>query len=248
MENSIIRITPEEISHINEMDDNTLTKYAHAKSSQILELVGVLSQKIRDAKELADYAKKIKTGFCHPFGTRKKATITADALTMTNEAVESLSVIQQETIMFTCVSARFARAMHETMSALMASGFRDTNGNLHELDKNTQEFAQHILDAADDFARKQAALDAVQNKLEEQINAVSGVAENNRVRLDENMVANLKRDRRIYDLEQKIARLDKTRRSAFIVYVLVSILSIALSCFAVFIAIIVFVLYLASGK
>jgi Flp pilus assembly protein TadB len=75
--------------------------------------------------------------------------------------------------------------MHQTMARMMAAGFRDANGNIRELDENTQQFAQHILDEAERFVKNQKAVENELNKQGESINAVTKIAEDNRRRLAE---------------------------------------------------------------
>lgn len=180
-----LTLTRQEIERISKMDNNALTQFAKEKSAWILTQVCELSNEIEGAISAANEAKEIKTGFLHWGGTRRKADLSADALTRTNKAVDALAKIQQEAIMFTCISTRFAMVMHETMAKMMAEGLRDANGNIRELDGDAQEFAQHILDAADDFTRKQAAVEAAQQKQDERIEKVASIAQDNQRRLEE---------------------------------------------------------------
>jgi len=185
MKNEVFAITQEEMSRIDRMDNDTLSAFARQKASAILGLFQDLSTAIKDAKQKADAAKDVKTGLFHVGGTRKKATMTVDALTDTNMSVATLATIQQETILFVCSSVRFARAMHETMAAMMVRGFQDSNGNVQTLDENTQQFAQHILNAADDFTRKQGIVEARQDAQDARIVKVEGTVEENLRRLSE---------------------------------------------------------------
>ena len=211
-----LTLTKREIERISKLDNNALTKFAKEKAALILTRVSELSDRIDEAKSAAKAAKRIKTGLLHWGGTRRKADMSADALTRTNEALAELAAVQQESIMFTCISTRFARVMHQTMAKMMANGFRDTNGNLRELDGNSQEFAQHILDAAEDFTRKQAEVELSQQKQSERIDKVEGLAEDNRRRLAEKDSLDEKQDKGIAEAmalargnRERLGRKDK---------------------------------------
>ena len=169
MTNDIVKLTPDVEEQIRQMDNDTLSLFARKKASAILQRVSELSAKIEAAKEASKGAKGVKTGFLKFGNTKKKVDLTADALDKTNEAMANIAEIQHETILFTCISARFARAMCEAMSLMMANGLKDSNGNLHELDQNTQAFAHHIQSTAEDFARKQIENEAWQNQQDEEL-------------------------------------------------------------------------------
>ncbi len=174
----------EESAKINKMDERSLKAYAEKKTEFILGEVLKLAEIIKKAKQSAQEAKDIKTGFFRIGKTRKKVDLNSDAIMNTNSAVSKLASIQRETIMFACISTRFARVMVETMSAMMAKGFVNVNGSIRELDENSQDFANAIMDAASDFAKKQGAIERTQAIHAESLANISTKVDNNSSRLD----------------------------------------------------------------
>ena len=183
MENNSLIKSSQDIEAIRTMSNEELAKYAETKSKEILSLIDQSCEKVKAAKVDAESAKRKKTFL--GFGTKAKLDAIAAASVKTNEAMAELINLQKESITFTCVSVEFAHVMHQTMARMMAAGFRDANGNIRELDENTQQFAQHILDEAERFVKNQKAVENELNKQGESINAVTKIAEDNRRRLAE---------------------------------------------------------------
>ena len=183
MENNTLVKSSQDYEAIHKMSKEELAKYAETKSKEILTLIQQSCDKVEKANRDAQKAKEIKIGWFSR--SKAKTDAVASALLKTNEAVAELANLQKEAISFTCVSVEFAHVMHQTMARLMVSGFKDANGNLRELDKNAQEFAQHVLDEAERFVKNQQAVESELNRQAESINAVAKVAEDNRRRLTE---------------------------------------------------------------
>ena len=209
MTNDIVKLTPDVEEQIRQMDNDTLSLFARKKASAILQRVSELSAKIEAAKEASKGAKGVKTGFLKFGNTKKKVDLTADALDKTNEAMANIAEIQHETILFTCISARFARAMCEAMSLMMANGLKDSNGNLHELDQNTQAFAHHIQSTAEDFARKQIENEAWQNQQDEELERQREKDEEHDLELERQRKKDDEHDRRLEDLDSRIEVMEK---------------------------------------
>ena len=172
MNNDLIRLDEGEVKAIQQMNSAELQEYAEKKSAAILEMINESSRKVTEAKNAAESAKRMKIGFLGR-GTAAKATATANALTKTNLAVAELAQLQKEAIHFTCMSAEFARVMHQTMAKMMASGFRDAHGCIQMVDSNAQEFAQHILDEAEAFTKNQKAVEEHQAAQDKKLDAFS---------------------------------------------------------------------------
>ncbi len=190
MAGELIRLSSNDIESINNLDIKSLEAFANKKTVEIITVVSELSDKIKKAQALSKEANDIKTGGIKNFvllgsQTRKKGDLTARGLTQTNEAVAELARIQQETIRFVCISAKFALCMHKSMAAMMARGFQDRDGYLHTLDDNTRAFAQHILDCAEDFTRQQMAIEEADKKRDQRIEAVSNIVESQKQQLSE---------------------------------------------------------------
>lgn len=241
MENNSLIKSSQDIEAIRKMSNEELAKYAETKSKEILILIQQSCEKVKDAKRDAKEAEKMKIGW---FGRSKaKTDAVASALLKTNEAVAELANLQKEAITFTCVSVEFAHVMHQTMARMMAAGFRDANGNIRELDENTQEFAQHILDEAERFVKNQKAVENELNKQGESINAVTKIAEDNRRRLAEKDDLDKKQEeciaanRKSIDENHEAIHLARTQISAIkamsIIAMIASIFSLLLSTVAI---------------
>ena len=237
MENNSLVKSSQDYDAIRKMSKEELTKYAETKSKEILSLIDQSCKKVAAAKVDSVNAERMKIGF---WGRSKaKTDAVASALLRTNDAVAELANLQKEAITFTCVSVEFAHGMHQTMAKLMAVGFRDTNGNLRKLDKNTQEFAQQILDEAERFVKNQQAVESELNRQSESINAVAKVAEDNRRRLtekddlDKKQEESIAANRKSIDENHEAIDLNCTQISAIkarsTIAMVVSIFSIALS-------------------
>jgi len=92
---------------------------------------------------------------------------------------------------------------------MMANGLKDSNGNLHELDQNTQAFAQHILSTADDFARKQMQNEVWQNQQDEELERQREKDEEHDLELERQRKKDDEHDRRIEDLDSRIEVMEK---------------------------------------
>lgn len=153
-----------------------LQAIADAEAARILEKIKEQSDKIDSAKDAAVRAKNyerpnlIRRNLPSFLGGKsdggEKVDKVASAVVRTNEAVAGLGDLVQESIKFTCTSVRFAQVMHKTMAYMMVNGFKDTNGNLQKLSGSSQEFAEEILSAAEDFVVKQAAVEEKQAELD----------------------------------------------------------------------------------
>ena len=140
-----------------------IQKLAKDKSVEILQKINATAKRIAEAKEEADSAKAMKSGW---FGkTRKKADATANAVVATNKALSEMNDLLQESIRFTCSSIEFAQAMHKTMAYMMVNGFKDANGKITRLSSDSKETVQLIIDEADDFVTKQLAVEKKQMEI-----------------------------------------------------------------------------------
>ncbi len=241
MENNSLVKSSRDYDAIHKMSKEELAKYAETKSKEILSLIDQSCEKVKAAKVDAENAKRKK--IILGFGTKAKLDAVAAANVKTNEAVAELANLQKEAITFTCVSVEFAHVMHQTMARMMAAGFRDANGNIRELDENTQQFAQHILDEAERFVKNQQAVESELNRQAESINAVAKVAEDNRRRLTEKDDLDKKHEeciaanRKSIDANHEAIHLTRTQLSAIkamsIIAMIASIFSLLLSTVAV---------------
>lgn len=241
MENNSLIKSSQDIEAIRKMSNEELAKYAENKAKEILALIQQSCNKVKKANEEAEIAKAMKIRFWER--SKAKTDAVASALLKTNEAVGELANLQKEAITFTCVSVEFAHVMHQTMARMMAAGFRDANGNIRELDENTQQFAQHILDEAERFVKNQKAVENELNKQGESINAVAKVAEDNRRRLtekddlDKKQEEGIAANRKSIDENHEAIHSNRTQifaiKAMSTIAMIVSIFSIVLSVVAI---------------
>jgi hypothetical protein len=159
-----------------------LQKLAENKSGEILQRINATTKRIMEAKQEADLAKALKSGW---FGkTRKKVDATANAVVITNEALSEMNNLLQESIKFTCSSIQFAQVMHKTMAFMMVNGFNDTNGQIIQLSSDSNEAVQLILDEAEDFVTKQLAVEKKQEEMHRRLDEKDKIDEKQNQRLE----------------------------------------------------------------
>jgi hypothetical protein len=157
-------------------------KLAETKSVEIFQKINATTERIRKAKQEADLAKAMKSGW---FGkTGKKADATANAVVTTNAALSEMNTLLQESIKFTCISIDLAKAMYKTMAYMMVNGFKDSNGRIIQLSNDSKEAVQLILDEADDFVKKQLAVEEKQAEMHRRLDKKDKIDEEQNQRLE----------------------------------------------------------------
>lgn len=170
-------------SKLEKMTSSQLEIFAEEKSKFILEKIELSTQKITDAKEAAETAVNMSSGW---FGkTRKKADATANAVIVTNEAVAEMNELLQESIRFTCLSLSFAQAMSKHMSALIVKGFKKRDGEFIKLSSDSEEQAMYIVHQAEAFAKNQLEVEKKQIAQDSKIDDIADKVSDNINRLDE---------------------------------------------------------------
>ena len=170
-------------SKLEKMSPSQLESFAEEKSKFILEKIELSTQKITDAKEAAEDAANMKSGW---FGkTKKKADATADAVIATNEAIGEMNELLQESIRFTCLSLSFAQAMSKHMSALIVKGFENRDGEFIKLSSDSEEQAMYIVQQAEAFAKNQLEVEMKQASQDSKIENLADKVSENENRLNE---------------------------------------------------------------
>lgn len=199
-------------SKLEKMSPAQLETFAEEKSKFILEKIELSTQKITDAKDAAEDAANMKSGWLGK--TKRKADATADAVIATNEAIGEMNELLQESIRFTCLSLSFAQAMSKHMSALIVKGFKNRDGEFIKLSSDSEEQAMYIVQQAEAFAKNQLEVEMKQEAQDTKIENLSDKVSETEIRLNEkdsldseqsaNIAANRKRldEKDIIDAEQ----------------------------------------------
>jgi hypothetical protein len=181
VETTELQITAKELI-TQDMTAQELQTLAEHKSVEILQRINATTERVAEAKQSAEMAKAMKSGW---FGkTRKKADATANAVVSTNAALSEMNSLLQESIRFTCSSIQFAQVMHKTMAYMMVNGFKDTDGKIKRISGDSQEAVQLILDEADDFVKKQLAVERKQTELQTRLDEKDKIDEEQNQRLE----------------------------------------------------------------
>lgn len=159
-----------ENTDISSLDNRRINSLAAEAAKEILLKINNAAQRIEQAKNSANAARSMKSGW---FGkTRRKADATADALTHTNTAVADMNALIQESVKFTQINAQLSKAMHMAMSKMMAEGFKDRDGHLISLNESGEEFANLLLQEAEDFSERQLEIETLQARQAEELQSV----------------------------------------------------------------------------
>ena len=180
------------VDKLKNMEPETLRKYAEEKSATILldiesaiKAIDEFSSHTSSQSELKGI-ENVKNFFS--FGNTKR---NKDLEALKQDFAQShddiskimykLILLVQESVKFTCTSVDLAEFMHSAIAVMMASGFKDRDGNFHKLDEKTKKFASHIKSEAEKFV-------LTQRKYESDINDLKEIEVDQDLRIDENKV------------------------------------------------------------
>lgn len=147
-----------------------LKVYGERVAAAILEKINDAAKRIAAAKVSSERAAAMDPGMWGK--TSKKATATSDALVATNEAIHEMNELMRALIVYTQLNGKLSKVMNEAMSHLMVKGFKDHTGQIVELNKNGEEFAQIVMQEAEDFSSRQLEIELLQQKQAEAIKSV----------------------------------------------------------------------------
>ena len=106
----------------------------------------------------------------------------------TGQIMYRLIMLIQESVKFTCTSVDLAQCMQSAMAVMMAKGFKDRDGNFHELDHNTQEFALYIMSQAESFVENQAEYESRVGKIEGDISDLKIIEDDQDIKIENNSI------------------------------------------------------------
>ena len=173
------------------LSKNELTVYGEKASSAILEKINQSAERIARAKRRASDAENMEIGIFGR-GTAKKTDATAQAVVATNEAVHEMNELMRALIVYTQLNGKLSKVMNSAMARMMAEGFKDRDGHLVELNQNGEEFANIVMQEAEDFATRQLE---IENKQLEQSTKIEDIGNKSLKRSQENekKISELKR-------------------------------------------------------
>lgn len=161
-----------EVSTLNfeALKKDELDSYGEKVATAIMEKIHESSERIATAKRRAADAENMDTGW---FGkTSKKTNATAKAVVATNEAVHEMNELMRALIVYTQLNGKLSKAMNSAMARMMAEGFKNHGGDIVELNKNGEEFAQIVMQEAEDFATRQLQIELLQQKHSDELKSV----------------------------------------------------------------------------
>lgn len=164
------------IASISKSVPYSVKREAEEKATAFLTKIKQNQDKIEAAKEKAEAAREMKTGW-FGIGQKKINKFLLDDSVTNKEIQEEQSKLIQECVSFTCSSIDFACAMSQTISRMMVEGFVDRDGKLIHLASSEKEMAKKILTQANDWVQKQLQIEQVQAEQNYKINAISKRAE-----------------------------------------------------------------------
>jgi hypothetical protein len=169
---------------------NQLTAYGEKASSAILEKINQSAERIALAKRRASDAESMKTGIFG--GTAKKTDATATAVVATNEAVHEMNELMRALIVYTQLNSKLSKVMNGAMARMMAEGFKDRDGHLVELNQNGEDFANIVMQEAEDFSTRQLEVENMQSEQSAKIEDINKQSLK-RSQENENKISELKR-------------------------------------------------------
>ena len=206
---------------------------------------------IEKAKEISREADKIKTGLFRFGNTDKKADLTAKGLMQTNEAMEQLTKIVQDTINLTQGSIEYTKTAVGIVGFIIQQGFVEVNGQQIRLSNSSLEQFKIIYNASNDFIQNLIAQenhlklqnekiaknskrldekDILDDKQSKDIKANTLNISANKVRLDKKDSLDTEQSRQIAKLESEISKL-KNNGLISIVSLIVSVLALGIAIF-----------------
>ncbi|MGI5066322.1 hypothetical protein [Treponema putidum] len=202
--------TPEEINNLSEFE---LDKYVNDCSVRILEKISDSEEKIKEAEDKANQAKymaaygakeHLMNFFTGGNYTRdKKATVTAEGLVKTNEAISEMNDLLQEIIGFVCLSLHFAQKMNESINHMIEVGFTGRDGQFHELTEGSKKIARKVLQESYKYAQNQIEFELRHKQQDEKIQTNFMLASDNKSRLNEKDILDKEQSEKIYSLSNE---------------------------------------------
>ena len=133
------------LSNLNksELDNPKVKEYIKKEIQKIIININELGIKIDESKKEAKQAQNQSTGW---FGkTSKKTDMIANALVKNAEADAEMHTLVQSIIKFSCLSSYAYHNIVQEMSNIIENGFKNTNGDIINLNNTAKDIAESII-------------------------------------------------------------------------------------------------------
>ncbi len=166
MTNAVLKLEP-----IKSLDPAERERLASEKAHYIAAKIQESQQNIQNAKNASEAAEKFKNKW-YQFGSGEKVNAVSSALTMTNEAVSELNTIIREVLNFSILNIDFARTLNQAMAKIVKDGFKDRDGNVVQLTKDSEEVVQFIMNQAEQFTVNQETVEQKQQEIDLKVHEI----------------------------------------------------------------------------
>ena len=166
MTNAVLKLEP-----IKSLDPAERERLASEKAHYIAAKIQESQQNIQNAKNASEAEEKFKNKW-YQFGSGEKVNAVSSALTMTNEAVSELNTIIREVLNFSILNIDFARTLNQAMAKIVKDGFKDRDGNVVQLTKDSEEVVQFIMNQAEQFTVNQETVEQKQQEIDLKVHEI----------------------------------------------------------------------------
>lgn len=148
-----------------ESDLEKMQKIAEKFANAIALKLEECAKNIEEAEKLANEAKNMKAGFWG--GDKKRIDAVSDSGISTSKAMSQMKDLISEVVKFTCLSSAFAKEMNKAMAAILLNGFKDQNGNIKELSKNSKKEIEFIIKQAEETINQKKIIEKNQIEIKQ---------------------------------------------------------------------------------
>lgn len=153
-----------------ESDLEQMQKIAE-KSARVIALkLEECAKNMEEAKKLANKAKNMEIGILDKItssGNKKRFDALSDSGISISEAMSQMKDLISEVVKFTCLSSAFAKEMNKAMAAILLNGFKDQNGNIKELSKNSKKEIEFIIKQAEETINQKKIIEKNQIEIKQ---------------------------------------------------------------------------------
>ncbi len=222
-------------TYVDQMNSEELERFANAQCTEILRQLDETINKIyRFQGKIEDYpdlnawehvtnlllAGKVKTGKDIQNIKMELDNMRADS----SSAMISLVTVLQESVMFTCTTAKLSQAISRVMQEKMTQGFINKDGNICKLSEKTRQYVRYLIQQADLFSANQIEFDQRVKELEQFKKNIEDYEKNQELRIKageekdeeqdkiirDRIYKDLEHDKAILEVKEKITEQSQT--------------------------------------